>query len=62
MANDQPVIECRQIDIQLSDTAVRTDLIPLSVHKAWKRGFPALCAYGYTRSEAIINLLNKFGE
>jgi hypothetical protein len=58
----QLVIECEQVGVQLSNTAVRTDLIPLSVHKAWKRGHPALCAYGYTRSEAIVNLLNKFGE
>lgn len=31
-------------------------------YKAWKRGYPALCAYGDNLTEAITNLLNKHGE
>jgi hypothetical protein len=33
-----------------------------SRYKAWKKGHPALCAYGQNLAEAVTNLLNKFGE
>jgi hypothetical protein len=62
MTDYQTEIECQQFTVQLTNLSLRPEPVPVTLHKAWKKGFPELCAYGNTRSEAVINVLNKYGE